>query len=141
MKTSIKKLHHEQLVRGKGFPIWTQEIRICTLKGYVEDNLRKYGLRLKAKMSMKRAVEIEVQESIKRDAEACRQTEWAWTLQSPAVITADYPGKFEKLEAERAAIAAAPELENGETVEIDGEKYTVTLMGSEYSDPIKFRKI
>ena len=137
----MKSLHHDQLVRGKGFPIHTQEIRICTLKGYVVDNLRKYGLRVTAKMTLDEAAEIEVQESIKRDHEMNRSTEWAWTLQSPAVITANYPGKFEKLAAEKKAIADAPELENGEIVEIDGDTYRVALMGSEYSDPIKFFRI
>lgn len=137
----MKSLHHDQLVRGKGFPVYTQEIRICTLRGYVSDNLRKYGIRVGQKMSMERAIKLEVEASVKRDAEMCRQTEWAWTLQSPAVITANYPGKFEKLAAEHAAIAAAPELENGEIVEIDGDTYRVALMGSEYSDPIKFFRI
>ena len=137
----MKSLHHDQLVRGKGFPIHTQEIRICTLKGYCVDNLRKYGLRVTAKMTLDEAAEIEVQESIKRDQEMSRSTEFAWTLQSPAVITAHYPGKFEKLAAEQKAISAAPELENGEIVEIDGDTYRVALIGSEYSDPIKFFKI
>jgi hypothetical protein len=65
----------------------------------------------------------------------------AWTFQSPACITADYPGKAAKLAADKAAYEAADLVKNGEIVEIEGRLYRTVYMGIQYSDPVKFMEL
>ena len=135
----MKNLTHNQLVRGFGFPCYCQKIAICTLEGYFRENLLKYHRNdIDTAEKLENAVLAEVSASVARDEECCRATQWAWTLQAPAVLTENYAGKSEAMKAERDAIAAAPALENGEVIDIDGRKYRVRLMGYRFSDPIHF---
>jgi len=60
--------------------------------------------------------------------------ELAATIQIGTVITNSH-GYYER---EDAKAATAIELKAGEEVEIEGRKYTVKLMGKNYSDPIHF---
>ncbi len=57
------------------------------------------------------------------------------------MLTADYPGKAEQLAAERAEIAASVILQDGQQVIIEGQTYTVRLVGARYSNPIQFVKV
>jgi hypothetical protein len=54
------------------------------------------------------------------------------------VLSDNYPGKAEQLAAERAEIAASVILQDGQQVIIEGQTYTVRLVGARYSNPIKF---
>lgn len=138
--TPIKQLTHGQIVRGKGFSPYTQMIEVVTLDGFFRHGIFLHGAG-KNFDELNAQVAEQVAQSIKRDEEMHRKTQWAWTLQHAACLTADYPGKALALANERAMIAAAPELEDGETVKIDGISYSVKLMGDCYSDPIHFTKI
>jgi hypothetical protein len=115
MKTTLA---HNQIIRVKGFSEYANQITVGTARGYA----------------------AEYQE----DGEASHQRalanghETAWANQSAGELTSDYPGKKEALDAKAAAIAAAQEVENGQTVEIDGEIFTVRVMGERYSDPVHF---
>lgn len=111
-------LVHGQEVRGKGFQ-YAQKITVGTITG----SALKYG--------------DDPLESIDRAKKFGHPLE-PWTNQSPAVMTADYPGKAEEHAAKLAATAASPELENGQLVEIEGCIYKVKLLGQQYSDPIAF---
>lgn len=62
----------------------------------------------------------------------------AYTVSCGFCITSDYPGKAEALAAERAATAAAPMIENGEVVEIEGRVYTAKYTRDYVSDPVHF---
>lgn len=55
-----------------------------------------------------------------------------------SIITADYDGKTEKLEAERKEWEKAQRIEVGDLVECEGRKYSVKILGEQYSDPVKF---
>lgn len=126
MSTETRKtLTHGQLIRGKGFPPYTQAITFHTLEGCIAD---KHGM-------------MTVAGSFARDVAQKRETMWAWSSQAPAVLTADYPGKAEKLAAEQAAIAAAPVLEDGEIVRVGDAEFKVKLIGDRYSDPIAFELV
>ncbi len=57
------------------------------------------------------------------------------------MLTADYPGKTAELDAKAAATAAAPEIEAGQVVEIEGALYTVRVTGQQFSDPVHFRPL
>lgn len=60
----------------------------------------------------------------------------AWVSKIPACLTADYPGKAEKLAADKAAYEAARLLENGEIIRVENRYYRVKYVGIQYSDPI-----
>lgn len=137
---TTKQLTHGQLVRGKGFSPYAQMIEVATLDGYFRHDVLRYG-KAETFDELNARVAGQVAQSVKRDEEMHRPTQWAWTLQHAACLTADYPGKARDIANERAKIAAAPELEDGEVVEIDGALYSVKLMGDRYSDPIHFTKI
>jgi hypothetical protein len=64
-----------------------------------------------------------------------RETQYAWTMQHAAVLTADYPGKAEEHAREMAARAAAPLVNTGDVLVIDGIRYTAKVMG-DYADPV-----
>lgn len=114
-------LSHNQIIRVKGFSRYANKITVGTARGYAA----QYN--------------DDAEEAHKRAIENGHET--AWANQSAAVLSADYPGKAEALEAEAAAIAAAPEIENGQTVEIEGEIFTVRVTGERYSDPVHFQRV
>lgn len=63
-----------------------------------------------------------------------------WASKEAAVISADYPGKAANIAAAAAAYAAAPVVEDGQTVEIDGQIYTAKYARRpmQVSDPIEW---
>lgn len=61
-----------------------------------------------------------------------------FSVKAASVIEADYPGKQARLDAAHQAYVNAVELVPGEVVEIESERYTVQVMGQDYSDPIHF---
>jgi len=136
--TPIKQLTHGQIVRGKGFSPYAQMIEVVTLDGFFRHMLSH---KVENSDELNTRVNEQIAQSVKRDEEMHRTTQWAWTFQQAACFTVDYSGKALALVNERAMIAAAPELEDGETVKIDGISYSVKLMGDCYSDPIHFTKI
>jgi hypothetical protein len=111
-------LTHGQTVRGFGFSEHTQQIRVYTVRGYANE----LGWN---------PDEAEKHATIQRE-------DLAFTAQTPGIMTSDYAGKSEKIEATRREIGASPILVNGQLVEIEGRVFTVRLMGDQYCDPIKF---
>jgi hypothetical protein len=115
MKTTLA---HKQIIRVKGFSPYANQITVGTARGYAAE--------------------------YQKDGEASHQRalanghETAWANQSAGELTSDHPGKTEALDAKAAAIAAAPEIENGQAVEIEGELFTVRVMGEQFSDPVHF---
>lgn len=59
-------------------------------------------------------------------------------FQHPSILTADYNGKAESLEAERKEWEVAQRIEGGDLVECEGREYKVKILGERYSDPVKF---
>ncbi len=55
-----------------------------------------------------------------------------------SIITADYEGKAEALEAERKEWEEAQRIEQGDIVECEGRRYTVNVLRENVSDPVKF---
>ena len=55
-----------------------------------------------------------------------------------SIISADYEGKAERLEAERKDWEEAQRIEAGDLVKCEGRKYTVKIIGENVSDPVKF---
>ena len=121
----MKTLTHLQIVRAAGLRL--NQTVVVTLEGMVADHNARYSEQFKET----------VQYHLDLDKKFERPIFWAWTMQCPGILTVDYLGKTEELNKEREAIAAAPELVNGEEVEIAGRKYTVRIVG-DYSDPIHF---
>jgi hypothetical protein len=113
-------------VRGEGFT-YAQRITVGTVRGYEAEHGRKYNVQVDPEKAHQLAVE--------------RGHEVAWTNQECAVLSADYPGKSEELDAARAEIAASVILQNGQQVIIEGQAYTVRLVGARYSNPIQFVRI
>ena len=136
----MKTLVHDQIIRVAGFPS-LNEVTVSTLEGYVADHNARYGGH----------ADMSVEDHLKLDRKFNRETAWAWASQRPGILTGNYPGKWEKLDAEQAAIAAALIVTDGEIVEItagsvaiSGEiksrRFTVQVMGN-YSDPVHFTLI
>jgi hypothetical protein len=117
--TSMKKLHHGQIVRVKSFTELAGMIRVFTLRGYALE----YG--------------NDPEEVIARARKNNHDLNPAG-LQEAAVITADYPGKDAELRAHHKLIDEAPEIEDGETVTIEGNDFKVKVLGQRFSDPITF---
>lgn len=115
---SILTLQHNQTVRGAGFSKYAQRISVGTARGYAAEYNRNQD------------------EAHQRALTNGHST--AWTNQEAACLTADYPGKAEAHAAYLKDIAEAVELQNGQQVEIEGEIFTVRLVGSHVSDPIHF---
>lgn len=69
-----------------------------------------------------------------------RPTQYAWIMQHAGILTADYPGKAEEHAKEMAARAAAPLVETGDLLEIDGAIYEAKVMGN-YSDPVHLTRV
>jgi hypothetical protein len=104
-------LTHNQVIRVKGFRNTSARIRVRTQEGIIA----QYG-----------------------DKPTNQHGELAWTHRDTSVLTADYPGKAAELDAKRAEIAAAVELEHGQSVQIEGRNYTVRVNGESFSDPVAF---
>jgi hypothetical protein len=62
----------------------------------------------------------------------------AYTVTCGLCITSNYPGKAEALAKKFADTAAAPLIENGETVIIEGRTYTAKYTRDWVSDPVHF---
>lgn len=119
--TAALTLSHNQEVRVKGFSHLANRITVGTARGYAaqynEDTTTAH----------QRALD--------------NGHDTAWTNQAASVLTSDYPGKHEALDAAAAATAAAPEIEEGMVVEIEGELFTVKVLGERYCDPVKFVRL
>lgn len=124
------QLRHGQLIRVKGFRNYN-DITVGTITGSTLANNEKYSHKPGDPFHET------PEEAIERAVRFGHSLN-PWTNQSASVLTADYRGKKERLDAEAAARAAAPELENGQTVEIEGALYTVRVAGEQYSDPVHF---
>jgi hypothetical protein len=63
-----------------------------------------------------------------------------WTMKVAAVVSADYPGKAQDAAAAAASYAAAPLIEDGQLVEIEGGIYTAKYARRpmQVSDPIEW---
>lgn len=118
MSNNAITLRHNQTIRVASFDRYAQRIRVGTVEGYAKDNGEDPA--------------AEVQRATDNGHEL------AWTCQAPAVLTADYPGKDAAVDAERAEIAAAQVIEDGDDVIIEGRHYTVRVLGQRYSDPVAF---
>jgi len=116
----MKTLSHNQEVRIAGFKN-ASKICIFTIAGYAIQN----GENLDEAIARAK--------SFGHDVNPC-------CLQSSSIITADYAGKKEELEAKNTATAAAPEIANGELVEIEGIQFIARVIGQQYSDPVRFVK-
>lgn len=114
----VTALSHNQEIRVKGFT-YAQKITVGTIAGYA----KQYN---------------EDPEAAIARAKSFGHPLEPWTNQSPAVLSADYAGKTEELDRAAAATAAAPEIEDGQIVEIEGERFRVKVLGQRYSDPVKF---
>jgi len=108
-------------VRGKGFPDYTPKITVFTVEGYARKNKEDPAA------AVKRAIE--------------NGHELTGTTGGMSVMTDDYPGKAEAHAKALKETAAAPVLDNGELVEIEGRTYAVRLVGANYSDPIHFKPV
>jgi len=116
--SNITTLSHNQIVRGSGFPDYTGQIKVGTCAGYYQE------------------IGTDPQEGIARAKKQCHPL--AWTNLECGCLTDDYSGKAKELADKRSAIAAAPEIEDGQLVEIEGIIYKARLTGHKYSDPIHF---
>ena len=110
------KLTHKQEIRVAGFSIYAGRITVGTIEGTTTPEM--------------------LPEAIER----AKANRWdlAWALQESPMLTSDYPGKAEETERRAAATAAAPEVADGDIVEIEGRTYKVRVMGRRYCDPIHF---
>lgn len=59
-------------------------------------------------------------------------------FQHCSIISADYEGKAEEIEAERKEWEKAQRVSEGDLVECEGRKYLVKINGERYSDPVAF---
>lgn len=127
MKT-ITGLTSGSQIRVKGI---LGKITVETLRAFVSDKRYTGGQPL---------TEQEIADAIKvseeRDLRCHRPTQYAWTMQHAAVLTADYPGKAEAHAADMAARAAAPEVTTGDVLLVDGVTYVAAVMGN-YADPVR----
>lgn len=75
----------------------------------------------------------------KKDWAAKPGDDIVWTTKNAPCIT-DAPKAVKDAERarEQAAFDAAPMLENGTVVEVDGKSYRVRINGVRYSDPVAF---
>lgn len=119
MKT-ITNLTDASRVRVKG--IRYAEITICTLAAYAASYRET----------------IAYHEEL--DRKFNRPTQYAWVMKHAGVLTDDYPGKAKAHAEKWAAIDAAPEIETGDVLEIDGVQYAAKVMG-DYSDPVHLTKL
>jgi hypothetical protein len=121
----MKKLTHRQQIRTT-MDKYEPEIIVCSVEGCVRDRGGDPSL----------AYEKEIQRA--EDCGTAAQT--VFSNQSPACLTADYPGKAEAHAAKRAAYAAAVLIENGELVEIEGRVYKARYTRRDCCDPVIFEE-
>lgn len=114
---AVKQLTHNSQVRVKGFE-FRNKITVGTVGGYAE----QYGNSPTRALQRAKASGHEI----------------AWTNREASVLSADYAGKSEDMDRADEAFLASPEIEDGEIVQIDGDKYRVKVMGERFSDPVKF---
>lgn len=126
MNTTIKTpTRHENLTDGSRIRVACiphGEVTVCTLKAYAA----KYN--------------ETVEEWEVLDRGFGRVTQHAWTMQHAGVLSANYPGKAEAHAAKWAEIAAAPVVNNGDILVVDGVDYVAKVMG-DYSDPVHLSKV
>jgi hypothetical protein len=65
----------------------------------------------------------------------------AWCINSGTCLYGDKAAGARALAQEAAELASAVIVADGEQVQIDGELYTVKVMGQRYSDPIHFKRV
>lgn len=144
--SSTKKvltLTHNQQVRVPALR-YASKIVILTLSGFYAEHRAKYG-------NVERDFPHATEEGLEwlKKAEAMTIEDYdqdqrnkggalPTSMQSPSVLCADYPGKAERLAKERAEEAAAPVLEDGQVVEIDGKLWTVKVGRVGTCDPVHF---
>lgn len=65
---------------------------------------------------------------------------FAYSCSPGCSITGDYDGKKESIERDKSEFAAAPVIEEGDIIEVDGIDHTFIahIVGEQYSDPIHF---
>ena len=117
MKTTIIQLTHGQHVVVPSFK-YTNKIELVTPRGYA----LSYG-------------------DCPEEAEAQATKfghEFLACFKFPSIISADYNGKAERLEAERKEWEEAQRINEGDIVECEGRKYIVKILGENFSDPVKF---
>ena len=118
MKT-INNLTHGSLVRVSGLPY--AEVTIRTLAAFAAKHNET------------------VADCEARDRDFGRPTEYAWTMKHAGVLESNYLGKAEARAKKCAAINAAPEIETGDILVIDGSEYTAEILGN-YSDPVRLER-
>lgn len=123
METTVKKLEYNEQVKIEGW-MYSSVVRVFSVEGYD----REY----------KKTAE-QIQESLDR----CAKNNWplAITTAEGEILTADYAGKSDDMAKKAKAYENATILTDGETVEIEGRKYTVKVINKEWvknSDPIHF---
>ena len=117
MKTTIIQLTHGQQVVVPSFK-YTNKIELVTPRGYA----LSYGDC--PEEAEARAIKFD------HDFLAC--------FQHPSILTADYNGKAEELDAKHREWEVAQRIEEGDLVACEGRVYKVKILGERYSDPIKF---
>ena len=118
MKTPLKLAHNQQ-IRVKGF-IHAQKITVGTIAGCALQNGENTAMAIIRANKFGNSLN-------------------PWTNQAPAVLTAHYKGKEADLAAAGVAKNAAPEIADGDIVEIESKLFTVVVLGQRYSDPVAFR--
>lgn len=125
MKNTITTTRHENLTDGSRIRVAGlehSEITVCTLSAAAA----KFG--------------ETVAESEAIDRNLGRLTQHAWTMQHAGVLSADYAGKAEAHAKKWAEIAAAPVVNTGDILVVDGVDYVAKVMG-DYSDPVHLSKL
>ena len=118
--TTTTTLAHNQEITVKGFTL-ASKITVGTSRGYA----KQYG--------------DDAEESHNRTLANGHDT--AWTNQKSATLTSNYPGKDEALDLAAKNTAAAQIIEDGQTVNIEGEEFEVKVLGQRFSDPVRFIRI
>jgi hypothetical protein len=76
------------------------------------------------------------EKEIKRSKETGTRAQTAFVLQDPPMLTADYPGKHEKMQLEKKSYNESVLVENREIIEIENRKYRVEYTRPCCCDPI-----
>ena len=108
--TTYTTLAHKQEIRVNGFSQYSSRIYVGTTKGYALE----YGDKVD-------------------DSE-----NGAWAMKTGSVITSDFEGKTAMLNAQRQATQSSVQIEDGQIVQIEGNLFTVKVMGERHSDPVHF---
>ena len=64
----------------------------------------------------------------------------AWTVNTGSCIVSDRTWAAAKLAEEAEQLRTATIVDDGEMVEIEGETFTVRVMGQRFADPIHFKR-